>query len=436
MKRTRWTWSAGFCVLALVLGGTLSGCQRQESSTDVTQSDEDLAEPDVDIGESAVDVIQPEAAQPEMEAIEPTEEATQEQTAATAPELSAAAPEPSAAETEADATQPDTASSSESAPAVEPAAQSAYELKVPLGLPPVPVPDDNPMTAEKIELGKLLYFDTRLSKDGSVSCATCHDPQMAWAERDATSTGIGSQVGGRNSPTVINSAYATAQFWDGRAATLEEQALGPIANPIEMGHSLPEMIGTLNKLAAYKDMFQKVFGTEITGDGVGKAIAAFERTVLSGNSPYDKHTAGDQSALSDAQKRGLALFEDAGCATCHTPPLFSNYNYFNAGVGMDKEKPDEGRKDVTKSDRDLGKFRVPALREVANTAPYFHDGSAKTLEEAVALMAQGGKDNPNLSVMMKSVRSAELTEENQKDIVEFLKGLSGEYPIVQPPALP
>jgi cytochrome c peroxidase len=259
---------------------------------------------------------------------------------------------------------------------------------------------------------------------------------MAWTEHQPTSTGIGGQRGGANSPTVINAAYATAQFWDGRAKSLEEQALGPIENPIEMGHNLPEMISQLNQLTAYKEHFQKVFGTEVTSDGIAKAIAAFERTVLSGNSPYDKFKAGDESALNDAQKRGLEVFGKAGCSDCHVPPLFSNYEYENAGIGMDKEKPDEGRKAVTKQDEDLGKIRVPAVREAANTGPYFHDGSCPTLEAAVALMAAGGKDNPNLSEMLKSVRDAELTEQDQKDLVEFLKALSGEYPIVEPPTLP
>lgn len=309
-------------------------------------------------------------------------------------------------------------------------------IRVPLGLPPLPVPADNPMTAEKVELGKMLYFDKRLSKDGTLSCATCHDPRMAWAEHEPTSTGIGKQKGGRNSPTVINAAYATVQFWDGRSPSLEAQALGPIENPIEMGHELGAMIQDLSKVAAYKERFKKVFGTEITKEGVGKAIAAFERTVLSGNSPYDRFKAGDAKALSESQKRGLELFNSAGCAICHKPPTFSNYRYYNAGVGMDRQKPDKGRTDVTKSERDLGKFRVPALREVANTAPYFHDGSVATLGDAVALMADGGQDNPSLSPAMKAVREAKLTEQDRKDLVEFLKALSGEFPRIDPPQMP
>ena len=307
--------------------------------------------------------------------------------------------------------------------------------KAPLGLPSVPVPANTPMTSEKVELGKMLYFDTRLSGDGKVSCATCHDPKMAWAEHERTSTGIGGQFGERNSPTVINSAYATSQFWDGRAATLEEQALGPIENPIEMGHKLEVMIGDLSKIEGYSERFKKVFGTPITKEGVAQAIAAFERTILSGNSPYDRFKAGDKTALSAAQQRGLQLFDD-NCATCHTPPLFSNYRFYNAGVGMDKKKPDEGRKTVTKKDSDFGKFRVPALREVANTGPYFHDGSVATLADAVALMSDGGKNNPNLSSQMRAVREAEISPQENKDLTEFLKGLSGEYPVVEAPRLP
>ena len=301
-------------------------------------------------------------------------------------------------------------------------------VDVPLGLPELPVPEDNPQTTEKIALGKMLYFDKRLSKDGTISCATCHDPEMAWTEHRATSKGIGDQVGGANSPTVINAAYAKKQFWDGRADSLEEQALGPMENPIEMGHNLGVLVKELAEIPEYKDGFQKVFGTGVTKDGMAKAIASFERTVLSGNSPYDQFKAGKKDALTESQKRGMELFEDLGCSTCHAPPLFSNYGYYNAGVGMDKEKPDEGRKAVTGLDRDLGKFRVPPLREVANTGPYFHDGSVATLEEAVAIMAGGGKDSPKVSGMLKAIGDEKVSEQGKKDLVEFLKALSGEFP--------
>ena len=314
---------------------------------------------------------------------------------------------------------------------------TAMTVEPPLGLPPIPIPKDNPMTQAKVELGKLLYFDTRLSKDGTVSCATCHDPKMAWTEHRPTSQGIGKQVGERNSPTVINSAYLRSQFWDGRAKSLEEQAAGPIENPIEMGHTMTACVDDLNKIPEYKKRFREVFGTDVTQEGTTKAIAAFERTILSGNSPYDRYEAGDENALTEAQKRGLDTFMNEGqCSTCHTPPVFSNSRFYNAGVGADKTKLDEGRKAVTGKDRDFGKFRTAPLREVANTGPYFHDGSTETLEDAVRLMAKGGNDNPKLSAMLKSVRAANLTDENIKDIVQFLKALSGEYPVIKPPPLP
>ena len=318
----------------------------------------------------------------------------------------------------------------------KPAGVAAGLPQIPAGLPELKVPADNPIAAEKVQLGKMLYFDKRVSKDGTVSCATCHDPKLAWAEDEPTSTGIHKQKGGRNSPTVINAAYAASQFWDGRAAGLEEQATGPVENPIEMGNSMEAVVETLSKIPGYRERFQRVFGTGVTKDGFAKAIAAFERTVLSGDSPYDRFRAGDASAMNDAQKRGMRLFQKVGCAGCHAPPLFSTYEFHNAGVDAHKPKPDAGRKEVTKKDEHTGAFRVPSLREVAKTAPYFHDGSVKTLAEAVALMAAGGKDNPHRSSDFDRVRQAKLTEQDRNDVVEFLKALSGKFPVVEPPELP
>ncbi len=330
----------------------------------------------------------------------------------------------------------DPAETPEPAEPAAPAESTAALPVIPLGLPELNIPEDNPMTPEKIELGRLLYFDKRVSRDGTISCATCHDPKMAWTEHRATSAGITGEdghplVGNRNSPTIINAAYAPNQFWDGRAATLEEQAVGPVGNSIEMGSSMDNVVLSFNEIAGYKERFQKVFGTDVTEEGFAKAIAAFERTILSGNSPYDKFKAGDEGALNDAQKRGMAAF-DEHCATCHAPPIFSNFQFYNAGVGADLPEPDKGRMDVTGNERDMGRMRVPALREVADTHPYFHNGSVETLEEAVAFMAKGGQDNPNISAMMR-VLSGQVSEEEQADLVEFLKALSGEYPIIEPP---
>jgi cytochrome c peroxidase len=234
---------------------------------------------------------------------------------------------------------------------------------------------------------------------------------------------------------VINAAYATSQFWDGRAKTLEEQATGPVENPIEMGHTMTAVVDRFSKIPGYQERFLKVFGTGVSKEGFAKAIAAFERTVLSGSAPYDRFVQGEQGALSDAQKHGLEVFR-ANCSGCHAPPLFSNYRFVNAGVGMDKANRDEGLKKISGKNRDLGKFRVPALRNVAEMYPYFHDGSVATLEEAVALMADGGKDNANLAAMLKSVRENKLGAKDRKDLVEFLKALSGKYPVIAPPVLP
>jgi len=330
-------------------------------------------------------------------------------------------------------------------PAEKPAAKAPeaakaadeYVLKIPEGLPPLTIPPDNPMTEAKVELGRMLYFDTRLSKDGTISCATCHDPKMAWAEHKPTSGGINDQKGDRNAPTVINAAYMTSQFWDGRAATLEEQALGPIENPIEMGNEMNNVIATVAGIEDYKTRFAEVFGTEVTADGIARAIAAFERTVLSGNSPYDRFKAGDKNALNESQQRGMELFMDkAACVTCHAEPLFSNGRFYNAGVGSDRENPDPGRKKVTGADEDMGKFRVPHLRNVAETWPYFHDGSVEKLEDAVRFMAGGGRDNPHLAASFKGMKELNLTDDQIADLVAFLEALSGEYPVIEPPAMP
>jgi len=341
------------------------------------------------------------------------------------PEAPASDPAPSA--------DPATDPTTDPAPATD---EMAALPEIPLGLPKLEIPDNNPMTAEKVELGKLLYFDKRLSKDGTISCATCHDPTMGWAEEDVTSIGIKEQVGTRNSPTVINSAYATSQFWDGREPTLEAQALGPIENPIEMGHSLPELVKELNEIAGYKERFQKVFGTDVTSDGIAKAIAAFERTVLSGNSAWDKYQAGDKTALNEQEIRGMELFNQAECATCHAPPVFSNFRFYNAGVGSDLAEPDSGRQQATDNERDFGKFRVPTLRDITDTGPYFHNGSEASLEEAVRLMATGGVDNPKLSALFRGLQGREYTDEQIADLVAFLGALSGEYPVIEEPELP
>lgn len=314
--------------------------------------------------------------------------------------------------------------------------QPAQADDLPLGLKPIPVPKDNPQTAEKISLGKQLYFDKRLSKDNTVSCASCHAPEKGFSNGARFATGVGGAKGGRSAPSVINSAYYLQQFWDGRAASLEEQALGPIANPIEMALSIEDAIDRLNGIAGYKSQFQKVFGSDATADGIAKAIAAYERTVISGNAPFDKFKAGDKSALSEAAERGRKLFfGKAHCSACHAGSNFSDNSYHNIGIGMDAKKPDVGRVAVSKLGGDTGAFKTPTLREIARTAPYMHDGSLKTLEEVVEHYAKGGIANEWLDEEVFELR---LNKQDKADLVLFMKeGLaSPDYPDHKAPKLP
>lgn len=303
--------------------------------------------------------------------------------------------------------------------------------KPPLGLPEIIWPEDNEYSPEKAELGRLLYFDTRLSADKTVSCASCHSPEKAFTDGAPVSTGIKKQKGGRSAPTVINRAYSLAQFWDGRAATLEDQAKGPLANPIEMttekdpSAAHRACVECLRAIPGYVARFDKVFGTkEFTIDHVAMAIATFERTVLSGNAPYDKYNAGDKKALSESQVRGMSVFFDkAQCDRCHIGFNFTDGSYENIGIGMDKPNPDLGRFLVTKNPEHKGAFKTPTLREIERTGPYMHDGSLKTLEDVVEHYNKGGIKNPWLSPQMKDLK---LTDQDKKDLVSFLKALSGE----------
>ncbi len=315
-------------------------------------------------------------------------------------------------------------------------ADEPFEGAAPAGLPPVPTLKDNPLTTGKIELGKLLYFDPRLSRDNTVSCASCHDPEKGWSNGAAVATGIGGQKGGRSAPTIINAAYSRFQFWDGRADFVEGQALGPIQNPIEMDLTLDEMVERLQGIAGYRERFQDVFGGQITAENVARAIAAFERTILSGNAPYDRFKAGDENALSEAAQRGRKLFfGKAQCSACHAGPNFSDGGFHNIGVGINNENPDLGRMALSNLLGDRGSFKTPTLREIARTAPYMHDGSLATLEEVVEYYNKGGTPNPQLD---EEIFPLKLTEAEKADLVTFLKeGLSSpDYPLVAPPALP
>jgi len=304
-------------------------------------------------------------------------------------------------------------------------------LQPPLGLPPIFWPDDNPYTPEKAELGRLLYFDKRLSSDGTIACASCHEPAKAFTDKAPFSTGIAGQKGGRSAPTIINRAYSTVQFWDGRAPTLEEQVKGPLANPIEMTNEKQadaaheDTVKRIKTVHGYVERFKSVFGSsDINIDQVAMAIATFERTVLSGNSPFDRYKAGDEKALTPAQIRGMdVFFKKAACDSCHLGFNFTDGSFVNTGTGMDAPNPDLGRFIVSGREEDKGAFKTPTLREVEHTAPYMHDGSLRTLEEVVEHYNKGGIKNPYLNQRIKPLN---LTDQEKQDLVEFMKALSGQ----------
>jgi len=348
------------------------------------------------------------------------------------------------------------------------AESSSFEIKMPLGIPidlwSYFVPNDNPISAAKVELGRKLFFDPRLSADGTVSCASCHDPGRAFTDGRKVAEGIGGRVGVRNSPTLLNSMFSTGQFWDGRAGTLEEQAKMPLTNVDEMGNrSFDEVVVKIAAVPEYAKDFQQVFGGQVTIEGFAKAVAAFERTLVSADSPLDRYLAGDLNALSDRARSGLILFRTkARCGVCHvfnqnfaafaTFPFFTDGNYRNTGVAANfsgfnalarqamaaardesggslaalskHERAGElGRFLTTGNTLDVGAFRTPSLRNVELTAPYFHDGSAPTLDDVVRFYVKGGNENPNRDWQLEPVP---LTETEQRDLVEFLKALTSD----------
>jgi cytochrome c peroxidase len=313
---------------------------------------------------------------------------------------------------------------------------ATVEIKAPLGLPPVPIPADNPPTAETISLGRKLFYDTKLSKGNALSCASCHNPKMGFTDGFQFSRGVGGQIGVRNAPTIANSAYMPFQFWDGRAISLEEQAAGPIANPIEMDQPHDASVAKIADDASYKPLFLKAFGPGgVNLIRVEKALASFERTILSGNSAFDRYEyGGDKTALNPAQIRGLAIFADptrGNCAACHSIndkyALFTDGKFHNIGegVGDEGEFNDVGRFHLTKIATDKGAFKTPTLRNVANTSPYMHNGSLKTLKEVVDFYAGGGNSNPYLD---KEIRAIKLSSQDRSDLVEFLQSLTGTMP--------
>ena len=313
-------------------------------------------------------------------------------------------------------------------PAANAVTATEYKLKMPFGLEEtaVVIPADNPLTVQKIELGRTLFFDKRLSNDNTIACASCHLAQFAFTDAKPVSTGIRGQKGGRSAPVAINRVFSSAQFWDGRAATLEDQSIGPFTNPIEHGFvNYDVMMAKMKKIPGYKTLFLQVFGGDITIGNVGKAIASFQRTILSGNSPADRFDQGGEAgAISAEAQRGLLLFrEKARCTKCHSGFNFTDEKFHNAGIGWDDNKVDLGRYMVTKNPEDIGGMKTPTLREIARSAPYMHDGRFKTLEEVVNFYNQGGVKNPHQDPLILPL---ELTKEEKHDLVQFLRTLNGE----------
>lgn len=297
-------------------------------------------------------------------------------------------------------------------------------------------------TPARVRLGRWLYYDARLSADGTISCASCHKPENGFSEPTPVSTGIQGQKGGRKAPSFVNQAWTLYPhfFWDGRAASLEEQALGPIANPIEMGNTHEAMVAALCQIQAYTAYFEEAFGSdEITKERVAKAIADYERTRMSGNSPWDRwRKAKDETAVSADVKRGDELFfGKAECNQCHLGQNFTDSLFHNLGIGWDekaKKFKDEGRVVVSKKKEDSGAFKTPSLREVAKRAPYMHDGSIATLREVVLHYNKGGNRNPYLSPKLKKLS---LTDAEVDALVKLMQALSGEgYMDTAPAAFP
>ncbi len=296
-----------------------------------------------------------------------------------------------------------------------------------------PAPADNPTTEEKVELGKMLYHDPRLSSTGTVSCASCHNTMLGGEDNRPNSMGVNGQTGGRSAPTVWNSAFNAVQFWDGRAASLEAQAAGPVTNPIEMGmKDWDAVVARLKTIKGYNEAFARAFGdNSVSKDNATKAIAAYERTLITPNSPYDKYVGGDKAALTEQQVRGMTKMAELGCTSCHSGAAFNGAGAFQKFPVHDNPyfaaqyhfKKDKGLAEVSKNEADEHFWKVPTLRNIALTAPYFHNGSVQTLEEAVKIMAKLQLDK-------------DLSKEEIADIVAFLEGLTGEFPKQTMPTLP
>ncbi len=315
-------------------------------------------------------------------------------------------------------------------------AQPTYFSDVPRGIDWIVVPADNRITPEKVELGKQLFFDPRLSRDETISCASCHVPEKGWADDRSLSRGIRGQLTTRNVPSVVNVGLHKVLFWDGRAASLEEQALEPIQNPAEMDLPLSDLEERLRNITGYREQFEALFDDGVTAANVAKSLATFQRTLVAGETTYDRFRTGQATALDGEVGVGNGLFfGKARCGSCHVSKIYTDHQFHNIGTGLTDSGQEPGLAQLTGQAEDIGKFRTPQLRDLARTAPYFHDGSKATLEDVVDFYNNGGGKNPRLDPKIVPLN---LTEAEKKALVTFLRdGLrSHDYPEVEKPRLP
>ena len=316
------------------------------------------------------------------------------------------------------------------------AVDKAVKVEVPIGLPPIPYPAGGSPMEASIELGRRLFYDKNLSLDGSVSCASCHNPRFGFSDNRPVGLGVGGRRGTRNSPSLFNVAYGKTFFRDGRVDTLDQQATGPLTDPQEMAQTPEALEKRLNDNSIYRSMFARAYGPgPITLAKTSRALAVFERLLLSGNSLFDKFAyLGNRKALTAEAVRGLEIFGGRGnCSICHQFgkefALFTDGQFHNLGVGANErgELADLGRYRVTKSEEDKGAFKTPTLRSIALTRPYMHDGSLSSLSAVVEFYSQGGRPNPHLS---KLIRPLNFTAQDKIDLLAFLESLTGE-PVAQ-----
>ena len=298
---------------------------------------------------------------------------------------------------------------------------SSVLLMPPLGLDVyLPAPPDNPITAEKLALGERLFAEERLSADGRTSCVSCHQPERAFTDGRRVSRGVFGRGGRRNVPSILNRGYGTTFFWDGRAATIEDQVGQAIAGRQDLGLPVSVAAERLSRDATYAAAFETAFAAPVSADRLVQAVATFVRGARSGGSAVDRFVAGDAAALSPAARRGYALFTGAArCSRCHAGPLFTDEDFHNTGVSWGR---DAGRFEVTRVPQDRGRFKTPSLRDLAVTAPYMHDGSVDTLEDVVEFYDRGGGANPNLDAAIRPLR---LSVDQRADLVSFLRALQG-----------